>query len=51
LILQIEDVAEPAVKSVGPKVCTSGSIDELSRDTDSVCRLANSLAAPTVSSC
>src|ERR1700751_2455935 len=41
LILQIEDIAEPAVKTVGPKMGTSGGIDELSRDTDSVCRLAN----------
>jgi len=41
LILQVEDVAEPAVKPVGPKVCTGGGIDELSRDTDPACRLAN----------
>ena len=41
MILQIEDIAEPAVKTVGPKMCTSGGIDELSRDTDPVCRAAN----------
>src|SRR6201984_2269773 len=41
LILYIEDIAEPAVKTVGPKMCTNGGIDELSRDADSVRRPAN----------
>src|ERR1700678_1930971 len=32
---------KPAIEPVGPKVRASGGIDELSRDTHSVCRLAN----------
>src|SRR5712691_713094 len=41
LVLQIEDVAEPAVKPVCPKVCPSGGIDELPRDAYPVCGLSN----------
>src|SRR3982074_2307133 len=41
LVLQTEDVAEPAIKPVCPKMCPSGGIDELSRDAHSLCRFAN----------
>src|ERR1700730_13765912 len=41
LVLQIEDVAEPTIKPVCPKMSPSGGIDELSRDAHSVCRFAN----------
>src|SRR6266403_5618383 len=40
LVLKIEDVAEPTIKSVCPKMCPSGGIDKLSRDAHSVCRFA-----------
>src|ERR1041384_4689647 len=39
--LQIEDVAEPAIEPVCPKMCSSGGIDELSRDAHSICCFAN----------
>ena len=35
------DVAEPTIKPVCPKMCPSGGIDELSRDPHSVGRFAN----------
>jgi hypothetical protein len=41
LVLQTEDVAEPAIKPVRPKMCPGGGIDKLSRDAHSVCRFAN----------
>src|SRR6478672_5902941 len=41
LVLQIEDVAETAIKPISPKMCSSSGIDQLSRDAHSVCRLAN----------
>src|SRR5258705_1021135 len=41
LVLQIEDVADPTIKPVGPKMGPRGGIDELSRDAHSVCRFAN----------
>src|SRR6476659_6680208 len=41
LVLQIEDVAEPTIKPVGPKMCPRGAIHELSGDAHPVCRLAN----------
>src|SRR5271167_3286912 len=54
LVLQIEDVAEPTIKPIGPKMCPGGGIDELSRDAHSICRLANApcqhVAHPKLSS-
>src|SRR5262245_23163596 len=41
LVLQIEDVADPSIKPVCPKMCPGGGIDELSRDAHPVCRFAN----------
>src|ERR1700738_3964608 len=41
LVLQIEDVTEPTIKPVCPKMRPSGGIDKLSRDAHSVCRFAN----------
>jgi len=47
LVLQIEDVADPTINPVGPKMCPCGGIDELTRDAHSVCRFANARVART----
>ena len=44
LVLQIEDVADPTIKPIGPKMCAGGGIDELSRDAHPACRFTD---APT----
>src|ERR1700692_951322 len=41
LVLQIEDVAETTIKPVCPKMCPSGGIAEVSRDSHPVGRFAN----------
>src|ERR1700716_3898230 len=41
LVLQIEDVAEPTINPVRPKMCPGGGIDELSRDAHPIGRFAN----------
>jgi hypothetical protein len=39
--LKVENIAEPTIKPVCPKMRPSGGIDKLSRDAHSVCRFAN----------
>src|SRR5262249_18514129 len=41
LILELENVLQRAVETVGPEMTAGGGIDELRRDSHAVCRLAH----------
>ena len=52
---RIETGAEPTIKAVCPKMCTSGGIDELSGDACLICRFAKApfqhMARPKLLTC
>src|SRR5215471_7549906 len=41
LVLQIEDILQRAIETVGPEMRPGGGVDELAGDTHLVCRLAH----------